>query len=186
MASCCQTLTSNSKFKVNGTYLLNLSVSKKRDDIHFRGGEATGTVDKADKPTDPSRFCGSICEFWLFLSHYFKHRKKIFYLLEAAVCKLCRCSSTRLHSTHKILRTSETEHHCTTGIILQGSHLTKNRITSMGKPTQEKSVSTDTGIDIDYERAREIIYGMPFPEWKRKYQKQATEAQLALFSDRAK
>ena len=45
---------------------------------------------------------------------------------------------------------------------------------------------TDIDIDIDYERAREIIYGMPFPEWKRKYQKQATEAQLALFSDRAK
>jgi len=48
------------------------------------------------------------------------------------------------------------------------------------------SQASNTGIDIDYERAREIIYGMPFPEWKRKHQKQATEAQLALFSDRAK
>ena len=48
------------------------------------------------------------------------------------------------------------------------------------------SQASNTDIDIDYERAREIIYGMPFPEWKRKYQKQATEAQLALFSDRAK
>lgn len=48
------------------------------------------------------------------------------------------------------------------------------------------SQASNTGIDIDYEQAREIIYGMPFPEWKRKYQKQATEAQLALFSDRAK
>ena len=52
--------------------------------------------------------------------------------------------------------------------------------------TASQASNTDTGIDIDYERAREIIYGMPFPEWKRKYQKQATEAQLALFSDRAK
>ena len=38
--------------------------------------------------------------------------------------------------------------------------------------------------DIDYEQAREIVYGMPFPEWKRKYQKPATEEQLALFADR--
>ena len=38
--------------------------------------------------------------------------------------------------------------------------------------------------DIDYEKARELVYGMPFPEWKRKYQKQATEQQLALFADR--
>jgi len=37
---------------------------------------------------------------------------------------------------------------------------------------------------IDYEQAREIVYGMPFPEWKRKYQKPATEEQLALFADR--
>jgi hypothetical protein len=52
--------------------------------------------------------------------------------------------------------------------------------------SQASNTDTDTDTDIDYERAREIIYGMPFPEWKRKYQKQATEAQLALFSDRAK
>ena len=38
--------------------------------------------------------------------------------------------------------------------------------------------------DIDYEKARELVYGMPFPEWKRKYQKHATEQQLALFADR--
>jgi len=37
---------------------------------------------------------------------------------------------------------------------------------------------------IDYEQAREIVYGMPFPEWKRTYQKPATEEQLALFTDR--
>ena len=39
---------------------------------------------------------------------------------------------------------------------------------------------------IDYEQAREIVYGMPFPEWKRTYQKPATEEQLALFTDRPK
>ena len=37
---------------------------------------------------------------------------------------------------------------------------------------------------IDYEQAREIVYGMPFPKWKRTYQKPATEEQLALFADR--
>jgi len=26
------------------------------------------------------------------------------------------------------------------------------------------------GIDMDYEQAREIIYGMPYSEWKEKYQ----------------
>lgn len=41
-----------------------------------------------------------------------------------------------------------------------------------------------SSADIDYETAREFVYGMPFPEWKRKYQKQATEQQLALFADR--
>ena len=37
---------------------------------------------------------------------------------------------------------------------------------------------------IDYEQAREIVYGMPFPEWKITYQKPATEEQRALFADR--
>ncbi len=26
------------------------------------------------------------------------------------------------------------------------------------------------GVDIDYEQAREVIYGMPYEEWKAKYQ----------------
>jgi hypothetical protein len=30
------------------------------------------------------------------------------------------------------------------------------------------------GIDMDYEAARERVYGMPFSEWKEKYQKPAT------------
>lgn len=27
------------------------------------------------------------------------------------------------------------------------------------------------GLEVDYEQAREIIYGMPYSEWKEKYQK---------------
>ena len=33
-------------------------------------------------------------------------------------------------------------------------------------------------INIDYDKAREIIYGMPYSEWKNKYQKPATKEQL--------
>ena len=33
-------------------------------------------------------------------------------------------------------------------------------------------------INIDNDKAREIIYGMPYSEWKTKYQKPATKEQL--------
>ena len=33
------------------------------------------------------------------------------------------------------------------------------------------SASTKQGININYEEAREIIYGMPYSVWKNKYQK---------------
>ena len=41
---------------------------------------------------------------------------------------------------------------------------------------QEKSLS------IDYENARERVYGMPYEEWKNKYQKPATPNQLEKFN----
>ena len=34
------------------------------------------------------------------------------------------------------------------------------------------------GMEIDYEEAREIIYGMPYSEWKSRYQTEATRKQL--------
>ena len=34
-----------------------------------------------------------------------------------------------------------------------------------------KEAAEESGIDVDYDDAREIIYGMPYPEWKDKYQK---------------
>ena len=40
------------------------------------------------------------------------------------------------------------------------------------------SAAEKKGIKIDYEEAREIIYGMPYSEWKRKYQTMASEKQL--------
>ena len=39
------------------------------------------------------------------------------------------------------------------------------------------------GIEVDYDEAREMVYGMPYPEWKAKYQKEATAEQLARFSE---
>ncbi len=39
-------------------------------------------------------------------------------------------------------------------------------------------------IKIDYEAAREIIYGMPYSQWKEKYQKTATAEQLDTYANR--
>ncbi len=41
--------------------------------------------------------------------------------------------------------------------------------------------AVERGIAMDYEQAREIIYGMPYKEWKDKFQTEATPEQLAAF-----
>jgi len=41
--------------------------------------------------------------------------------------------------------------------------------------------AVEQGIAMDYEQAREIIYGMPYNEWKDKFQTEATPEQLAAF-----
>ena len=33
------------------------------------------------------------------------------------------------------------------------------------------AAAEDRGLELDYESAREIVYGMPYEEWKRRYQK---------------
>ena len=40
------------------------------------------------------------------------------------------------------------------------------------------SAAEKKGIKISYEEAREIIYGMPYLEWKSKYQTMASQKQL--------
>jgi len=37
----------------------------------------------------------------------------------------------------------------------------------------------ERGLEVDLDRAREKIYGMPYSEWKDRYQPPATEEQLA-------
>lgn len=44
--------------------------------------------------------------------------------------------------------------------------------------------AAERGEDIEYEQAREIIYGMPYAEWKKLYQQPATAEQLAAFNAR--
>lgn len=42
------------------------------------------------------------------------------------------------------------------------------------------------GIEIDKMAAREEIYGMPYPEWQAKYQKDASPEQQKAFSESQK
>ncbi len=44
------------------------------------------------------------------------------------------------------------------------------------------AAAEERGLDVDYEQAREIVYGMPYAEWKSKYQKEATAEQLEAFN----
>ena len=37
-------------------------------------------------------------------------------------------------------------------------------------------------INLDYNKARELVYGMPYDEWKNKYQQEATKEQLEKYS----
>ncbi len=37
------------------------------------------------------------------------------------------------------------------------------------------------GVDMDYDQAREGVYGMPYGDYKERYLEKATEAQLAAF-----
>ena len=44
--------------------------------------------------------------------------------------------------------------------------------------------SSELGYDLDYEETRKIIYGMPYSDWKEKFQKEATAEQLQKFKDK--
>lgn len=47
------------------------------------------------------------------------------------------------------------------------------------------SSAEELGESVDYEQAREIVYGMPYAQWKDEYQSEATEEQLAAFKARS-
>ncbi len=46
--------------------------------------------------------------------------------------------------------------------------------------------AAEQGVDISKDAAREIVYGMPYAEWKAKHQTEATDAQKAAFDGAAK
>ena len=44
------------------------------------------------------------------------------------------------------------------------------------------AAAADKGIELDLEQGREIVYGMPYAEWKRRYQLEATPDPIAAFA----
>ncbi len=44
-----------------------------------------------------------------------------------------------------------------------------------------QEAAKDKGQPLDKEQAREIVYGMPYAEWKAKHQKEATPEQMQKF-----
>ncbi|MFB9146486.1 DUF1244 domain-containing protein [Halomonas alkalicola] len=46
------------------------------------------------------------------------------------------------------------------------------------------SAAEERGEALDYEAAREYVYGMPYSEWKTHYQQEATPEQQAAFAAR--
>ncbi|MEM7223741.1 MAG: DUF1244 domain-containing protein [Pseudomonadota bacterium] len=45
-----------------------------------------------------------------------------------------------------------------------------------------KAAAEEKGLEIDYEAARELVYGMPYGEWKAKHQSEATAEQKAAYA----
>lgn len=49
-----------------------------------------------------------------------------------------------------------------------------------------RAAAAERGIEIDYDQAREIVYGMPYGDYKSRYQNEATPEQIAAFGDSQK
>lgn len=48
------------------------------------------------------------------------------------------------------------------------------------------AAAEEQGVTMDYEQARQEIYGMPYSEWKQKHQPPASDEQLAAYAARQK
>nr|WP_150494550.1 DUF1244 domain-containing protein [Roseibium aquae] len=44
-----------------------------------------------------------------------------------------------------------------------------------------QEAARDSGLDMDKADARQVVYGMPYDEWKERYQTEANEAQKTAF-----
>jgi uncharacterized protein len=47
-----------------------------------------------------------------------------------------------------------------------------------------RAAAEERGLELSYEQAREIVYGMPYAEWKAQHQTEATPEQKAQFKER--
>ena len=45
-----------------------------------------------------------------------------------------------------------------------------------------RAAAEDQGVELSDPQAREIVYGMPYDEWRKKYQKEASAEQKAAFA----
>lgn len=45
------------------------------------------------------------------------------------------------------------------------------------------AAAQEKGIELEYEQARETVYGMPYAEWKTRYQREATPEQKKAFAE---
>jgi hypothetical protein len=46
-----------------------------------------------------------------------------------------------------------------------------------------RAAAEEQGVELSYDDAREIVYGMPYDAWKATYQTEATDAQKQKFQD---
>ena len=44
-----------------------------------------------------------------------------------------------------------------------------------------RSAAEESGIEMDLEECRELVYGMPYADWKKSYQREASTEQLSDF-----
>ena len=47
-----------------------------------------------------------------------------------------------------------------------------------------RAAAGERGEELDYEQAREIVYGMPYREWKDKFQQEASKEQKEAYAAR--
>ena len=45
-----------------------------------------------------------------------------------------------------------------------------------------KAAADERGVEVDFEDVREMVYGMPYGDWKAKYQTEATADQMAGYA----
>ena len=46
-----------------------------------------------------------------------------------------------------------------------------------------RAAAAERGVELDDPQAREIVYGMPFPEWKAQHQAEASAEQMQRFEE---